>query len=517
MATQIETLPSLSSPSIVAPETGWRRMIADWLAVGGATAVGQALGVVTSLLFRTLLDPAQMGVWQTLKMVLGYGNYANLGISKGAARELTIALGRGDLHAARRGLDLAFTVNTLSSLVFAAILVGAGAWIGATSGSQWAGTWAVGLAVVGGLAVLDRYASFQVTILRARQAFTATAWLSILEAVLTLGFGGLATWAFGLPGLYVGTLAVLAGSLVFLRYCRQTDFHWAWQLTEIRRLTAIGSPILLTGVCTTVFCSLDKLMILAYLNDREFQLGCYSVALLVTGQLYGLGNMLSTVVGPRFGEKFGRSGQLRSVAFLAARASELQAAALALPAALAIVAAPPLLARILPEYQTGLAPVIWLVPGAVAMSLALAGNQYLIAVDRQRRALAAVLAALGVTALGNHLALRGGYGLVGVAAATAAGYGFYFALVTAVSFWLELDGRQRVRYVLMHLLAIVPAVGSAIALELLLPTVGTDWRLLVLKAAAVGAVWSLCLAVGWRFGGWGTELSRKGAKEIDRP
>ena len=155
---------------------------------------------------------------------------------------------------------------------------------------------------------------------------------------------------------------------------------------------AIGGPILLTGVVSSLFYSLDKLMILAYLSDREFQLGCYSLALMVTAQLLGLGNMFSTVMGPRYGEKFGQSGSRREVARLAARASELQAAAMSLPGALAIVAAPPVLARMLPDYHAGLAPIIWLVPGAIALAVALPASQYLIAVAHERRALAAVIA-----------------------------------------------------------------------------------------------------------------------------
>ncbi len=97
----------------------------------------------------------------------------------------------------------------------------------------------------------------------------------------------------------------------------------------------------------------------------------------------------------------------------------MQAAGIALPAALAIVVAPPLLAWLLPDYQTGLPPLTWLVPGAVALTLALPCSQYLVAVGRQRRALAGVLIAAIIAALGNHLALSGGYGLIGVAKATA--------------------------------------------------------------------------------------------------
>ena len=43
-----------------APASGWRRLAADWIVVGGATGVCHVLGACTSLLLRVLLDPAQM-------------------------------------------------------------------------------------------------------------------------------------------------------------------------------------------------------------------------------------------------------------------------------------------------------------------------------------------------------------------------------------------------------------------------------------------------------------------------
>jgi len=505
VSTRVETF---RPTPMAAPISGWRRMFRDWLLVGSATTVCHLLGAVTSLLLRLLLSPAQVGIWQALKLLLGYGNYANLGISKGAAREFNVALGAGDTAAARQGLHLAFTVNTLSSLLYAAVLLGVGLWIAAGSGGVWAGPWAVGLAAVGVLAVLGRYVTFHVTILRTKQAFTTTSQLAILEAVLTLAVCGPAAWCWGLPGLYGGTLAVMLGSLLFVQYHAGAALRFAWHTAEIRRLIGIGAPILLAGATASLLRSLDKLMILAYLSDREFQLGCYSLALMVTAQLYGLGNMLATVTGPRYGETYGRSGDRRTVARLAARASELHAAAMSLPAAMAVLVAPPLLRWLLPDYQTGLPPLVWLVPGVVALALALPCSQYLVAVGRQRRALAAVLIATAAAALGNHLALQAGYGLIGVAVATAIGYTVYFVFVAAVSIWIELDGRQRLRYVAMLALALGPTVALAVFLQQSSPDANADWTTMLARIAAVTAVWGITVAVGWHHGGWREELNR---------
>ena len=508
MAARLQTLdrPALRTPA--APAGGWRHVVSDWLVVSGATVVCHALGMVTSLLLKMLLSPAQMGVWQALKMLLGYGNYANLGISKGAIREYTVARGRGETTAARRGLDVAFTFNTVSSLAYAVLLLAAAAWIGRSSDSPWAGPWAIGLAVVGGLAVLSRYVSYQVTILRAQKAFVLTSRLAILEAVLTLSVCGTATWLWGIHGLFLGTLVVLLAAFLFVQHHQKIDLRWGYDGQEVRRLIGIGGPILLAGTMVTLFRSIDKLMILGYFGDREFQLGCYSVALMVSAQLYGLGNMLSVVMNPRYGETFGQTGSRAAVARLAAVAAELHAAALALPAALAIVLAAPVLGYLLPDYQSGLPALRWLAPGTIALVLALPAGQYLVAVGRQNRMLWAVLPAIPVAALGNHLAISGGLGLTGIAAATAVSYFTYFVLIIAISFWRDLDHTGRRRYLTLTTLALLPSIAAAVLLEHSLPSTEIGPAATLGKALAVTAVWAASCGTAWHLGGWSKDVSR---------
>jgi len=488
------------APPEPAPASGWWRVVVDCTLVSGTTIVCSLLGMVTSLLFRMLLDPAQMGVWQGLKVFLSYSNYANLGVSKGATRDFTVAMGRGDVDAARHGLNLAYAVNTLSSLAFAAIPIGIGLWIGVSRG--WATGWAVGLLVIGALVVLQRHYTFQVTILRCVQAFGLTSLVSILEAALTLAFCGLATWLWGLWGLFGGTVAVMGVTVLIVQRRAAVPLTWAWDTAEIWRLVLIGSPMLLAGVVSTLFRSLDKMMILGYLSDREFQLGCYSVALMVTTQLYGLANMLSIVMGPRYGETYGQSGSRGEVARLASRATELQSAVMALPSALAIVVAPAALAWLLPEYRSGLAPLVWLVPGNIALSMALPASQYLIAVDRQNRALVAVVVATLLAATAIHLALTTGHGLIGVAAATSLGYGVYGFLTLAISLWPELDAMERLRLVGMQILINLPPVLLALGLETLWPGAEAGWLTNGAKLLAVLAVWGWTVALGWHHGRW---------------
>ncbi|MBX3411971.1 MAG: lipopolysaccharide biosynthesis protein [Pirellulales bacterium] len=499
--------PPLSSASVAVaprPVTGWRRLVRDSVVASGATIVCQGLGVVTALVLRMLLDPAQMGVWQGLKLFLSYANYANLGISKGATRELSIALGRGDAQAAERGLSIAFTFNTMASVLYALLLVAAACVVAGHPLDVGSNVWSLGLMAVAALAIGQRHVTFLVTILRARQAFSATAALSLLEAVLTLAACALFVHWWGLPGMYAGTLVVLAASAGFLHAVEPARLRWIWDAAESKRLVAIGAPILMFGVLGTLFRSLDRLMILAYLPDREYQLGCYSVALLVTGQLYGLANMLSIVMAPRYGELFGRTSSPRDVARLAARASEPLAALTALLGGLAIVAGAPLLSSMLPDYRSGLMPLVWLVPGTAISVLALPASQCLIAVDRQRRALWPLILALLATAFGNHVALRAGYGLTGVAVATSAGFVLHFLLTAFVALWEDLSSRERQRFLLGVSLTLAPTLGLAMTCELFDRSAVPNLLHAALKSVAVIAIWATTTWIGWHAGGWRT-------------
>ncbi len=445
----------------LAPLTGWSKLVADSMVVSGSTLFCQAIGVVTSLLFRALVSPAQMGVWQGLKLFLSYGNYLNLGVSKGAARELAIARGRGDESQAEIGLHAAFTANTLASLVLAAGLVVASVWQYQYRGG-WSSPWTAGLLAMAALVLVQRYETFLVTIQRARQQFQLTSRLAVIEAVLTLIVGGLATWRWGVPGLYVSAGCVLVAAIVYLQANAPTALRWHWDLGEIRRLTAIGLPMLLTGVLSSLFRSLDKVLILACMTDGTYQLGCYSVALLVGTQLYGVANQLAMVGAPRYAELWGSTNDRRAVASLVARNSQFMGWALAGACLLAVVVATPLLSWLLPKYAEGLPALAWLAPGVAAAGLAVPLTNYLATVDRQGRSLTILAAATVCTAFLIRIAIGQGSGLVGVAVITSLSSLGYLVALAGTSIWPELPSEQRRQYV-MHtggalLIMSVPAV-----------------------------------------------------------
>ncbi len=503
MATQATIVGQLAPHEVCAPDRGWRTVVRDGSLVGSGTIAGQMLGVATSLLLRMLLSPAQMGLWQAFKLVLSYAGFVNLGVTKAATRELTIARGRGLPLEAQRSRNLAFTFSVATTTVYALALLGAAILIWSRSGPAANSMWVVGLGVIAAICVAQRFLTFHIAMLRAERCFAAAARLAILEAALTLCICGAGAWAFGLYGLLGGCLVV---SIICGWVARNTSSvppQWAWDLRATKTLIAVGLPIVLTGLVMTLFHSVDRIMLLAYLPDGAFQLGVYSTALLVTTQLSGVANILATTMAPRYGETFGRWRSERRVAQLAARATELHAAIAVLSAGLALVAGPPVLAWLLPDYAAGLPSLTWLIPGALSLAVAMPATQFLVTTKHQNRGLFVACVALAAAAAGNHIALSTGWGLLGVAAATCLAQMLFAVGIIAGSFWNLLSWQQRFRYVV----AVAWTIGPTFAVAQLATRSSQyhagDWSHVLVGVLMVVATWAVSCGIGWHAGRWG--------------
>lgn len=470
----------------------------DLWTVGSATLVGHLIGLATSVSLRWLLEPAHLGVWQSLRVFLSYGNYLNLGASKGAARELSVASGRGLTPTIRRDLNLAHTVNTLSSLVYAAILAGASCWWmqGVDDLSH---AWGWGFAFLAIFVVLQRHLTFHITLLRAEQRFGIAARQSVFEAAALLALGAVGAWGWGLLGLYAATLLVTLGSLVYLRRRANHALAFAWDTAAIGRLIGIGGPILLTGVLTTLFRSLDRLAILTFSSQAAFDVGCYSTAWLVGGQLYGLASMTGSVTSPKWAQFFGATDDKSAVAGYAAETTLWQSVWLAPVGAAAIVVGPALLGALFPDYRSGLVTLPWVVCGTLLSSIALPASNALIAVSRERTALAVLAAATLFAASALALAGNVSPGLMGIAAAACLGQAGYALAAGWFGLWRPLPWRPRLRSMGLHLLALTPTVAVALLAERRWPGAGdgswNDAQTALLKLLWVGLAWSASIGL----------------------
>ena len=405
-----------------APAGEGRRAVLDGVIVVVGGQVERALGTVTALLLRWGLDPARLGVYTGLRLFLDQTNRSSLGVGLGAVQEIPILRAQGRHAEAQHVANVAHTANALTCVVYAAGLLVWACWRPvAPAADPLAAEWSGGLAAVAGLALLKRYESFLIAVLRAHREFALCTELDVFEALVSIVAVGLGLFAAGFWGLLGAVGAIIAAKIVYLHARHPFRFAWAWDVRATLRLMRVGLPILANTATLAAVLSLDRALILARLPDGDRAAGLYTVAIMGTSWSLDLAGRVVAVLYTHFQTTLGRTDDPAAVARLMARATEAQATILAAGSAVAYLVGPVFLGLILPRYAEGLPALRPLLPGMLLLGLAWPARQMLIAVGRPYLLAAATLVGLGVAIVAGVVGADRG-GIVGVAWGMTIGY-----------------------------------------------------------------------------------------------
>ena len=473
-----------------------RAVVRDSLAVTLGGQLERAIGTLTAVALRWGLDPAQLGVYTGLRLYLDNTNRSSLGIGLGAVQEIPILRAAGRNAEAARIANIASTTNTLTCLAYAAGLA-VWAWCRSSvlSHDPLAAEWTWGLVAVAGLALIKRYETFLVAILRAHGEFRLTAELDVVEALASALAVGLGLWLAGFWGLLGAVGVLLLVKIAYAHARHPLRFHWDWDGPTAWRLMKTGLPILANTAVFGAVLNLDRIIILWRIPDGDRALGLYSIAVMGTSWALDLAGRIVLVMYTAFQTTLGRSGNPVEVAWQALKATEAQAPLLLAGSAVAYVVGPTFLGAIMPRYVDGLAALRPLLPGMVLLGLAWPARQALITVGRPYRLCLATLIGLAVT-LAAAIVGADRAGIVGVAWGMSAGYALVFMLTSAAATTPFIGCREWIAH-LMRLIGWIAGFGLGTVVAAHLPLGALDrWTEL---AARVGllALWLVPTGIVW--------------------
>lgn len=399
-----------------------RRNVRDSLVVTVGGQLERILGTLTALALRWGLDPALLGVYTGLRLYLDQTNRSSLGIGLGAVQEIPILRAAGEEIEAQRVADVAYTTNTLTCAVYIVALL-VWAWIRASrlATDPLANEWTWGLVVIAGLAVLKRYESFLVAVLRAHREFKLTTELDIVESLASAVAVSVGLWLAGFWGLLTGVGALLAFKILYLHARHPLRFRWDWHWPTAMRLMRVGLPILANTAVFGAVLSLDRVLILWRVPDGDRAMGLYTIAIMGTSWSLDLAGRIVLVMYTAFQTTLGRTRDPREVGLQAMRATEAQAPLLAAGSAVAYLVGPLFLGTLIPRYADGLPALRPLLLGTFMLGLAWPARQVLITLERPVRLFLATLLGLAVTAIAGTIGADRA-GIVGVAWGMTIGY-----------------------------------------------------------------------------------------------
>lgn len=390
-----------------------RQVIRDAGRLSAASLVSGACTLLYFYLAARLLGPAQWGVWQGASLVTRYGLLSHLGAIDGMNRELPLQRGRGDEVEARAVVDVTFTITVIAAAV-TAIAVWVGARVLATEP-----TWNLALQVVALVTALQLLGSFSETVSRAQSRFGVVVHLSVLRGVLSLvGAGLVVVGAFG--GFLAGQL-LLAGLVAAYAWTRIGRIpRWSLSRPQLRSLLSFGIPITLLGLATLALASVDRILILRYLTEED--LAFYSLGGLVFAPFQVIVSASSAVTYPRMTERVGRTGSGRASRNLLMLPIETFAVGVCFALGVVYVMLPPAVALLLPAYTPGIESTRILLFGLFLLALFSFPTNLLLSLRQQKLLMMLMIGFAGLSLLLVDLALRLGYGIVGVAVASTLAY-----------------------------------------------------------------------------------------------
>ncbi|MCK4852467.1 MAG: oligosaccharide flippase family protein [Candidatus Omnitrophica bacterium] len=434
---------------------------------------------------RRFLGPFNMGVWGILRVVADYAAYAHLGTTSTVFYKLPYHRGRGETKEADNVKNVVFSYLALTSFIAGiGIALYAVLFRGKLMPEMF---W--GLLVVSVLLVCRRIFTYYVTLLRANKDFGVLGRSVIFDAVVNFAMVLLLVRSFGLAGLFATVILMPVINVLFIRRFVDYDVKYRFNMKGLPGYIKFGFPLFITGVLAMILQSVDRIMIAKFLGLEA--LGFYSIALMARGYSVGLSRNFNVVITPHFLEDYGRTGDMATASKYLKIPAELMSTFMALLLGIVYIAAPPFVMHVLPGFTPGIMALKLLLLATFFYTASPQSEHFLIALNKQTRLVPIMGSVIVLDVVLNFLFIRMGFGITGVAAATAIASfaAFLITLIYAMAHIERIAGT--LSFVFLVIAPLVYSVVVLMALEGLITPGGP------FLGAAVRSVLFVLLFLPW--------------------
>ncbi|NLC55716.1 MAG: oligosaccharide flippase family protein [Armatimonadetes bacterium] len=454
------------------------------------SALAQAAGIARNLLVAGLLSPSQLGIWNVMVMIVGYGKYGDLGLTYGMNKWVPLLRSRGEEQRLRVVRDTTFWATIGIGCVECLLLIGLSRFLPAQ--------YSTALAVAAVILVVQYVYFYLYLLLRADKRFGLLSFgitaLSVLALCLTPP--AILLSQDRMLGALVGWLVAYLLTTVYLLWRSGYRFAWGLNVPDIRQAVGYGAPLVVAALLGSVMLTVDRWVVAATLSAE--QLGYYALGIMVSTGLALIPGSVANVLYPHMLERYGATGDYTAARGLVLTSMQALAAIMVVIEGAVVLAMPLLVRYVLPQYLPSILLTQILVCGSFFLAVASVPSNYLVSIDRQNSVVIWSIVTIAVAAAVDLLMVRLGYGVMGVAVGTAFAYLFHGVGLILYALWFALGRSSRVVWELLRVsVPWVLMVALAVGLTLFL-TSGTTFgscllwtgvRLLLLGAGMLPVLW----------------------------
>lgn len=390
--------------------------------------LSQIANVVTGLVARRIMGPTLTGIWTTLQVIFNYTKFSSLGTVEATVREIPYYRGKGDGRKADQIRNVVFSFSTLTALLLSVGLFVVSLFLKKHVSKELF----YGLITISFLVLLQRIFNYLTTLLRAYRDFTYASKMILYSALVGLVLTVILTPLFSIYGFYVATVSTFVINIFMIQYHARYRFTFDLDMKQIVPLMSFGFPLLLLGVISTIFRSIDKIVIAKMMGFEE--LGYYSIAVMASSYLFSFPNSLDIVLFTHFQEKYGERDKMHDLKGFLNYSTLSLAYLMPLLIGFAWIVSPLAIKLLLPRFIPGIAALKILILSVFYFSLTQQYGTFLITIKKHLQLLPIMSCLIVFSVFLNVLFIKKGFGINGVALATTisfAGYFFVYFLLAA--------------------------------------------------------------------------------------
>lgn len=393
------------------------QIVKDSVQFLSANIVARGIEMVRSVLITIIFSPAQLGIWNLMGVVRGYGANAQLGILDGMNKAIPYLLGEDKLEEIEEIKDAVFWMNLMLGLIGGAVV-----WI---ASYQVPKEYALSLRVIAFAVFLQLIHHYLYALLRAFKRFELLSIGMVIFSVLTTVLVVVFALAFSDPliGALIGfTLAYVVVN-TYWQIKGGYRFPFRLSLKPLRKTLILGFPIIILGVLNMLFMSVDRWVIITNLDSTI--LGYYSLGFMGGNLLLLVSGSIASVLYPYMLERIGITKDPTSLQNMLRISLRILSAVMLLLVCSAVFGIPLLIRLFLPKYIPSIPIINVLFPAAFFLSISSIAGMYLIAINKQAWLIGVLVIGIFVCLIADLVFLWSGYGLIGVAYGTFIGYAYY--------------------------------------------------------------------------------------------
>lgn len=313
-----------------------------------ATIFSSSIHFVFSIYVKAFVSPLEYGMYSTCLLLQTYMSYLQLGTLNAFNRDYPQLVGAGKNEECEKYRNVVFSF-ILCAYIIAAIISCVIIFFISNAKSMDV-RYSIGLLLIVIITVLTMVENFGNYRCRIDKGFKYISIVTIAE-LLSVPVSFLLIKKIGYYAIFLNSIiAMLIGIALYYKMSYK-DFKFVIDITMLVGIIKSGMPLLISGLIWTVVNSIDKFVILGFINTEA--LGVYGIAQNAFTYMILIPTAMSQIFYAQMGKEYGKTREVSTLVDVSMKFSVILAAITSFIALVAYFFLPILVYRFMPSYSNG--------------------------------------------------------------------------------------------------------------------------------------------------------------------